>query len=198
MPIYTTPTRDRFFHIPADAALPPGDLHVRTTDGNDLHTTEAALGPYEITREAALPLLREEMRGAMRRLWQGLTSSGAPEPEPAPPPTSPSDLLHELTGLSLGDLLQRPEAVVEQLRTALAALRPILASPSDPAAAAQARSQLAALEATLAQHGYATDGRISTLPDRIARFARTPAGKRRLAKTLAQLDALLNAPNPRP
>jgi hypothetical protein len=51
--LWTTPDRTRHFILPDDANLPPGDLSLRTASGRQRSVQEAAVVPYEVSKEAA-------------------------------------------------------------------------------------------------------------------------------------------------
>jgi hypothetical protein len=74
--LYTTPDRTRHFLIPDDAALPPGDLLLRTSTGRERAVAEAAVAEYEVTEEEAREWAKEqlgEVFGEMRGRILGFT-----------------------------------------------------------------------------------------------------------------------------
>jgi hypothetical protein len=57
--LYATPDRTRFFHVPDDARLPPGDFEVRSMTGRRLAVEGMAIEVYEVSEAEATRITRE-------------------------------------------------------------------------------------------------------------------------------------------
>jgi hypothetical protein len=81
MNLHTTPDRSRYFLVPEDAELPPGELTVRTfvgqeRPGRERSVDEAAVSPYEVSEEEARAWVKEELGdvfGQVRETVLGFT-----------------------------------------------------------------------------------------------------------------------------
>jgi hypothetical protein len=161
--IYLTPSHTRFFRVPADHALPPGEFVVRNLDKQELHVSEEALRTFEIPQKEAHALLREEMKQALKQAKDALN------PGAAAPELQAEKFLRDLFQLPAG---QRPteENIRDALRPLLILLSETLAvaASDDIAAQAQAEQRMAALRATLERYGIAIDKPIEELPAKLA------------------------------
>jgi len=57
--LYAAEDRKRFFHVPDDARLPPGDFVVRSLTGKKLAADPVALDVYEVPEAEAMKLAQE-------------------------------------------------------------------------------------------------------------------------------------------
>ncbi|ARA94256.1 hypothetical protein AWN76_014580 [Rhodothermaceae bacterium RA] len=87
--------QDRHFLIPDDAELPAGDFELRTVVGRQRFVDEAAVQPYEVTREEAKAWLKEQMAevvdeakdallGFLRQARRPPAGTAPPAPQEAP------------------------------------------------------------------------------------------------------------------
>ena len=53
--------RSRFFLIPSDRQLPPGDFPLRTITGRQMEVEPQSLTPFEVTREEATAWLKSQL-----------------------------------------------------------------------------------------------------------------------------------------
>ncbi len=58
--LWSNPERSRFFLIPDDRQLPPGDFALRTIIGRQMEVDETALAAFEVTRDEAKAKLKEQ------------------------------------------------------------------------------------------------------------------------------------------
>lgn len=77
--LWTDPARSRYFLIPDDSELPPGDFILRTLTGRKLEVAPQSLAAFELSEEQAKAWLKAEFgkllddaRGAVDRFVQGL------------------------------------------------------------------------------------------------------------------------------
>jgi hypothetical protein len=77
--LWNNPGRSRYFLIPDDAQLPPGEFDLHTLTGRKLKVDPASLAPFELSEEQAKEWLRAEFgkmlddaRAAVDRFIQGL------------------------------------------------------------------------------------------------------------------------------
>jgi hypothetical protein len=77
--LWTDPARTRFFLLPDDRQLPPGDFILRTLTGRELKVDPASLTAFELSEEQAKEWLKSEFgklldgaRSAVDRFVQGL------------------------------------------------------------------------------------------------------------------------------
>jgi hypothetical protein len=84
--LWSDPERTRFFLVPDDKELPPGQFVLRTITGRNMEVDEAALAEYEISEQEAKEWLKGEFgkmldgaRAAVDRFIEKLRQ-GPPEP----------------------------------------------------------------------------------------------------------------------
>jgi hypothetical protein len=194
--LYTTPERDRFFLIADDVELPAGGFVIHTTKRQEHRVDPEFVAAFEIPRQRAEELLKEEMRSALRQFGRSVRGIAADAPEPPTKPTATPALVRELFSLDLGTLLSDPDALTTALRNGLTVLDAILASAEDPTPTKPYNAQLIVLQSVLERAGYNAD-QIAVLPARLREFAATPAGLAQLQAARAQLQTLLNPPESR-
>jgi hypothetical protein len=104
MTLWSNSVRSRFFLIPDDNSLPPGDFVLRTITGREQRVASAALAPFEVSEEQAKEWLKDEFgkildnaRGGVNRFLEKLRSG----------PGKPDRIS------DLRELLDRIEAIVE-------------------------------------------------------------------------------------
>lgn len=61
--LYASDDRKRFFHVPDDASLPPGDFVVRSLTGKKLSADPVALDVYEVPEAEAMKLAQAVLGG---------------------------------------------------------------------------------------------------------------------------------------
>ena len=61
--LYATSDRKRFFHVPDDAKLPPGDRVVRSLTGKKLSVDPVALDVYEVPEDEAMRIAQGLLSG---------------------------------------------------------------------------------------------------------------------------------------
>lgn len=111
--LYATPEADRFFLVVDDCELPVGDLVIVGTDGRNRSVEEAALAPFEITKEQAHAHLLARIEHAVGATADTISAAlglGAQRPDLGE--------VAERLGIHRGDLERDPGAV----RAALQAL----------------------------------------------------------------------------
>jgi hypothetical protein len=79
--LWANPMRSRFFLVPDEHPLPPGDFVLRTITGREQRVNSAALVPFEVSEEQAKEWLKDEFgkmldsaRGAVNRFVEKLRS----------------------------------------------------------------------------------------------------------------------------
>lgn len=82
--LYATPDRARFFHVPDDARLPPGDLVVRSLTGKKLEADPIALDVYEVPEDEAMRIARELLGGFADKVRAVTMSAAAALAKPPP------------------------------------------------------------------------------------------------------------------
>lgn len=85
--LYATADRTRFFQVPDDATLPPGDLVVRSLTGRKLEADPVALDVYEIPEEEAMRIAQALLGGFAEKV-RAVTMSAAAALQ-KPPPLDP-------------------------------------------------------------------------------------------------------------
>ena len=132
----------RFFLIPLEIELPPGDFEVRTAAGEARRVEPLAIEIFEIPRDSAIARLREDLDAALRQardLFVSQVFDG---------PASPDD---EARRAAWSTLLQSaPERLPQDPATLRAAMAALMSkeNQAERAAALQAlETQLAALAA---------------------------------------------------
>jgi hypothetical protein len=61
--LYASSDRTRFFHVPNEARLPPGDFVVRSLTGRKLEVDPVVLAVYEVPEAEAMALAQEVLAG---------------------------------------------------------------------------------------------------------------------------------------
>jgi hypothetical protein len=74
--IWLTLDRQRFFAIPPDVELPPGDLEIRSAQGERRSVDAESAEAFEIDRERANGLLAAHLEEGWRRLKEGIPLTG--------------------------------------------------------------------------------------------------------------------------
>jgi len=192
--IYLTPSRTRFFRVPAGQDLPPGEFVVQTLDKRELRVSEEALREFEIPKEEAHALLKAEMDQALRQAWGAFKNVASAEEPGAVPALRAEDLLRDALQWPKGQELQG-EHLTNGLHSLLSLLSETLAvaASDDPATQAQAEQRIAALRAKLEGYGFAVDKPIEDLPAKLAvwREAQPSAAEQeQVATLLGQLKVL--------
>lgn len=59
--LYADSARERFFHVPDDAALPPGDVVLSSLTGVRLATSAEALSPFEVDEATAQHIVTQRL-----------------------------------------------------------------------------------------------------------------------------------------
>ncbi len=80
--LYASADRKRFFHVPDDARLPPGDLVVRSLTGKKLEADPVALDVYEIPEEEAMRIAQELLGGFAEKVRAVAMSAAAALAQP--------------------------------------------------------------------------------------------------------------------
>ncbi len=75
--LYADSARERFFHVPDDAELPPGDLSLSSLTGVRLATTAEAVAPYEVDEAAAQRIVAQRLEAFGDGMRQVLGSAAA-------------------------------------------------------------------------------------------------------------------------
>lgn len=104
--LWFTPQRDRFFLVPQDLTLPPGDLEVRSLAAVRASLSEESLGPYEVDIDAARAHVDAgvgEVAGQVRGLWETLKSSIGGSP------SSQEPVRVDWLGVTPGEAITDPE-----------------------------------------------------------------------------------------
>lgn len=70
--IWMTDDGSRYFLVPDDSKLPPGDLAIRTILGRRCSVDTAAVASYEVTKDEADARMRARVVGALEATRQGL------------------------------------------------------------------------------------------------------------------------------
>lgn len=122
--LYADPSQTRFYLIPNDAALPEGDLVLRSLTGTKLEVAAAAADPFLITEEQAKELTREVIAKATKTASSFLAGLGGMLQEasrrvdagirPEPGPREPA--VAEALGVTEEQLRDDPDAVMEGLK----------------------------------------------------------------------------------
>ncbi len=81
--LYATADQTRFFHVPDDASLPPGDLVVRSLTGKKISADPVALDVYEVPEAEAMRLAQEVLGGFAEKLRAVTMSAAAALAKPA-------------------------------------------------------------------------------------------------------------------
>lgn len=111
--LWFTPDKGRFFLIPHDLTLPPGDFVIRSAQAVRATVVEASLAPFEVDITAARAHVNagwEEVLGPVQQAWRDLLGSQAEEGSSPP--------LADWLGVSPGEAITDPEKA-RQARKAL-------------------------------------------------------------------------------
>ena len=107
--MWFTPDRKRFFLVPHDLTLPPGDLEVRSLSAVRTSLAPESLSAYEVGIDAARAHVDQGFEGvasSVRDLWESISSAfGGKEPEPSEPASPRLDWL----GATPGEMATDPE-----------------------------------------------------------------------------------------
>ena len=184
--------RSRFFLIPGDRQIPPGDFPLRTITGRQMEVEPNALAPFEISREEAKTWLNsqfgqvlEEAKGKLTNYLRNLGKSASksqPESEQkqadteaktsSEPAYSSLSLLSALTGEPVENLRTEPDAIALSIRHILSDLIAIWenATAANPEQLQIARTQIQNLRAILQTHGISVSDQLEKIPDRLHEF----------------------------
>jgi hypothetical protein len=83
--LWFTPDRTRFFLVPHDLTLPPGELAIRSLQALKSLVSDSSLRPYEVSAEEARAHVDAGWEGTLsqvRELWRDLTGAGEAEEPP--------------------------------------------------------------------------------------------------------------------
>ena len=86
--LWSDPERSRFFLIPSDRQLPPGDFNLRTITGRQMNVDPNALTSFEVTRDEAKTWLNSQfgqvLEEAKGKLTNYLSNLGKSSPKSKP------------------------------------------------------------------------------------------------------------------
>ncbi|MEN9785594.1 MAG: hypothetical protein RLZZ299_858 [Pseudomonadota bacterium] len=86
--LYADSARERFFHVPDDAALPAGELVLSSLTGKTLSTTADAAAPYEVDEAEAQRIVAQRLEAfgdGMRQIMGSAAAALAGLKPDAPP-----------------------------------------------------------------------------------------------------------------
>lgn len=132
--LYADPSQTRFFWIPDDAAIPPGELVLRSLTGKQLDVSAAAVQEYRITEERAKELTREAVANVSRMASSFLAGLGGILQEASrraadvgrPPPGEREPEVAKALGVTEEELHNDPDAVMDGLKRAGQGLQQVL------------------------------------------------------------------------
>jgi hypothetical protein len=120
--IFATQKRDRFFLVPDEVQLPPGDLEVRSITGLLLKVDPAAIAAHEVPEEVAKKHVQERVATILeitKELTQlatqvvALKTNAEGAPADGLTATDRAKKILGLVGVSLEDLEKDPKGVIK-------------------------------------------------------------------------------------
>ncbi|MDJ0592860.1 MAG: hypothetical protein QNJ72_23195 [Pleurocapsa sp. MO_226.B13] len=181
--------RSRFFLIPGDRKIPPGDFPLRTITGRQMEVDPKALETFEISREEAKNWLNsqfgqviEEAKGKFTNYLGNLGKSATQSQPDTEVKTSSKtaytslSLLSELTGEPVENLQTEPDAIARSIRHLLSDLIKIWEN-STAANAEQlqtARNQIKNVKSIFQAHGIMVSEKLDEIPDQLHEFYFSP------------------------
>jgi hypothetical protein len=169
--LYAAEDRKRFFHVPDDARLPPGDFIVRSLTGKKLAADPVALDVYEVPEAEAMKLAQEVL-GSFAEKVRTVAMSAA-KALSAPPKLDPEAVAAReervAASLKLGreQLHQDPTALGGAVKDLLTGL--LTAAQETVHAPEVAKERMRDVAEALRQEGLVNDGvaAVETLPERL-------------------------------
>lgn len=205
--LYASADERRFFLIPDDAALLPGDFAIRSLSGRARQVDPVVLDVYEIPEAEAQAVARAAMEGWVetgKKVVASVTTAlrdaakGQPTAAASPAVNAQYDRAADAIGVTREQLHGDPQAVLAGLTDALKGLAAVARESIDPVSAADGKQRMEALAARLRKDGLPADAAttIEELPETLrqvlgsAELEQTVRdASRRLNELSAQLDA---------
>ena len=183
--LYASDPPDRFFLIPDDAELPPGDLQLKTLTGKTLETTAEAVAPYALSDAEARAHAGEQMKqmaGRVGRVFGGVRSIleavGAAQREAEAATAGPfADALDgqearasDALGVDAEQLRGDPEAVMQGIGDVFHGLASTFRAMASEAPADQevVRERVQAMADVIRREGLAPEAPADGAPDPVA------------------------------
>lgn len=182
--LYASEDRKRFFWVPDDARLPPGDLVVRSLSGKKLAADPVALDVYEIPEDEAMRRAQEVLGGFADSVRAVAMSAAKALGEPRKlDPDAVKAREERVAGylkMSREQFRSDPAAVGSAIKAALDGLASVAKEAVETPEAAKER--LADVAEALRQEGVTPPEALETLPDKLRELLASE-------DTIAKLDA---------
>lgn len=197
--------RSRFFLIPSDRKISPGDFPLRTITGRQMEVDPNALETLEISREEAKNWLNsqfgqviEEAKGKLTNYLSNLAKS-APKSQPGTEVKTSSEtaysslsLLSELTGEPVENLQTDPDAIARSISHLLSDLIKIWenSTAANPEQLQTVRNQIKNVKSILQTHGISVNEQLEEIPDRLHELYFSSAQTQNCQEKAATLEQL--------
>jgi hypothetical protein len=198
--LYADPSQTRFYWIPDDAAIPPGELVLRSLTGKRLDVSAAAVQDYRITEEQAKELTREVVARASKTASALLAGLGGMLQEASkraaevgrPPPGDREPKVADALGVTEDQLRNDPDAVVEGIKRAGQGLQQVLKEAIDTGREADAatRERVRRLAEMAGANIDATQTTVDELLEKLREFLANPELEKRVNDATTRLKDL--------
>ena len=197
--------RSRFFLIPGDRKISPGDFPLRTITGRQMEVDPNALETFEISREEAKTWLNsqfgqvlEEAKGKLTNYLGSLGKSATQSQPDTEVKTSSKtaytslSLLSELTGEPVENLQTEADAIARSIRHLLSDLIKIWenSTAANPEQLQTARNQIKNVKSILQAHGIMVSEKLDEIPERLHEFYSSSPHTQNSQEKAANLEQL--------
>jgi hypothetical protein len=197
--LYTDPTENRYFLIPAGAELPEGDFTLRSLAGaEERAVAEAALAEFELGSDEAEQYLKDELAQGMAQSKSALAASWeiarkkAKARREAWEKRPPSPQVKKLLGFNAEELRENPKLAEEALHRFFGGLKTVLAGAAgdDPSTREAARQEMRDLQSHLEAAGADPGESLADFPDKLHDAYHAAERAATLRSTAAGLETL--------
>ncbi|MFI4949822.1 MAG: hypothetical protein ACHP7A_02165 [Caulobacterales bacterium] len=169
--LWRTADGARWFLVPADAQLPPGDLAIRAIDGPDARVDAGSAAPYEVSEDDGRAWAKAGLGGTLDELKHAIDGKLADLrgrlDEVRRTPVAEDGPLTPDAGPALLELIGALPGVIGKSLS------------GDAARVGEASRAMAGLRARLAAAGVDVDARLTDFPERLAGLREEAAAQRR-------------------
>lgn len=199
--LWTNSNRSRYFLIPNNQNLPPGNFTIQTLTGITKQVDVTALTPLEITAEQAKPYFQAELEQSIQQVKnafstfadfaaaaKGQTTSNTKPPQPS------SNPIATLLGISPEELRDNPQAIKAGWNKLVDGFKDLLrgATSEDETHLEVARTRMRQLREHLQAQGVEVNNSIEELPNKLRENYLSSDTEPNLVESAAKLEETTN------
>ena len=195
--LWTNSNRSRYFLIPNNQNLTPGNFTIQTLTGISKQVDVTALTPLEITAVQAQPYIQAEIDRALKQTKEAFGPfnefAAAAQGESATDPQSfqlPKNPFAALFDISQEELDENPDAVKESWQNLVQGFQDVVlgATSDDPSHLETAKTQMQRLQQHLQNQGINVNDSIQDLPNKLREKYHSPDSEPNLKASAEKLQ----------